>query len=792
MLHGLLFSNGFSRRIVSLVSVAAVCAVCLSAGTAAEGPPPGRELYLKQCASCHGDNGQGGTADYEQPLIGDLSTKQLAKYVHETMPADDPEQCVDADALAVARYIHEAFYSVTARARNAPPRVELSRLTNEQYRNSVADLVGSFSWTRNHDSERGLQAEYFKSRRTDRKNRLIERRDSRIDIGFGTGELTKDATVGQHPAVDKIEKKKEYPEYTVVWRGAVFAPETGEYTITLNTQNAGRVWLNNNEQPLINARVRSGDQMDYRATLPLLGGRYYPLRVEYIKAKSDATGSVRLKWEYGSQPEQVIPERYLSPHQFSETLVVATKFPPDDRSVGYERGVSISPEWDAATTQAALEVVNELLPQLQKIAKLKGSAEQQSEQLKSFCEQFVERAFRQPLTAAQRELYIDRQFATAANPREATKRVLLLALKSPRFLFPESALSVETDAGTAGWLALTLWDSLPDQRLRELASQGKLQTREQIHAEAIRMLQQPAARAKLLGFLRQWLYFNHFEELEKDDEKFPQFGPNIAGDLRTSLELQLAEIIDSDAADYRQLLQSRSVYLNQRLADFYEITLTDKQSAAGGDFQKTAFDEEHRAGVLTHPYLLTGLAYDDASSPIHRGVFLTRNVLGRFLKPPPIAVAPTPVDLHPDVTTRERVQAQTNEALCMNCHGTINELGFSLEHFDAVGRYREKEHGHDINAGGEYTDRSGETVKFRGAPELAAYLVNSRDAQTAFTEHLFQHLTKQPAQAFGTETLEVLRDRFVKQNYNIRKLMAEIVTESIVRRRGQLKEPRTE
>src|SRR6202034_272152 len=96
-----------------------------------------------------------------------------------------------------------------------------------------------------------------------------------------------------------------------------------------------------------------------------------------------------------------------------------------------------------------------------------------------------------------------------------------------------------------------------------------------------------------------------------------------------------------------------------------------------------------RAGVLTHPYLLSAFAYTGTTSPIHRGVFLARNVLGVALRPPPDAFTPLPAELHPDLNTRERITKQTSPKDCRSCHAIINPLGFTLEHFDAIGRLRD-------------------------------------------------------------------------------------------------------
>jgi hypothetical protein len=131
--------------------------------------------------------------------------------------------------------------------------------------------------------------------------------------------------------------------------------------------------------------------------------------------------------------------------------------------------------------------------------------------------------------------------------------------------------------------------------------------------------------------------------------------------------------------------------------------------------------------------------------------------------------------LHPDLTTRERVALQTKDAACMACHAIINPLGFTLERFDAVGRYRESDRGKAIDDRAEYQDRSGTTVNLSGARELAEYLASSEDCHAAFVEQLFHHLVQQPVQAYGPATLDELRELFAGHEFNIRKLAVEIM-----------------
>src|SRR5262245_39100343 len=144
-------------------------------------------------------------------------------------------------------------------------------------------------------------------------------------------------------------------------------------------------------------------------------------------------------------------------------------------------------------------------------------------------------------------------------------------------------------------------------------------------------------------------------------------------------------------------------------------------------FQKVKLNPDQRAGVLTHPYLMAAFAYTSETSPIHRGVFLARGVLGLAMRPPPEAFTPLPAELHPNLSTRERVALQTRPAACISCHGVINPLGFTLEHFDAVGRYREKDAGKPVDDDGSYQTRKGRVVKLDGVRALAKFLAGSEE-----------------------------------------------------------------
>jgi mono/diheme cytochrome c family protein len=764
-----------SRKSLSGAGLALVLAACLcSAGAAVRGAEPetGQAIYKEECARCHGPSGD-GTKKTSRPLVGEKSASQLFAVIKRTMPDDDPGSCSDAEYQKVASYIHDAFYSPDAQARLHPPRVELSHLTVGQYRAAVADLIGGFRPAVKTDGRHGLHGEYFNSKDIRGDKRLIDRVDPEVNFDFGTEgpEMESDG---------KSDQAKFNPnQFSIQWQGSVFAAETGDYEFVVRTEQALRLWVNDLKNPVIDALVKSGQDTEYRASMFLIAGRSYSIRLQVNKgrelsdkkkgAPKPAKASVALLWKVPHhQVDELVPSRWLSPVQMPEVAVMQTPFPPDDRSYGWERGTAVSKEWVGATTDAAMDVAGYVAARLPELAGVNDDAQDRGAKLRGFCRTFAERAFRRPLSDAEKQQLVDRQFDGVPDLDLAVKRVLIRVMIAPEFLYPGSS-GAPAGYATASRLALVLWDSLPDPALLKAAAEGKLSTREQIAQQARRMLEDPRARLKARQFLLAWLRVDQSPELVKDAKKFPDFDTSLAADLRTSLEMFLDDIVSSDSADFRQLMLDDDMFLNGRLAKFYGADL-----GPDSDFTKVKLDGQ-RSGVLTHPYMLATFAYPGESSPIHRGVFIIRGMLGVTLRPPANAsFTPLPPEQHPDLTTRERIALQTNQESCVGCHAVINPLGFALERFDAVGRHREMENGKSIDVSGHYQTRTGSDAHFAGARELAAFLADSDEAHDAFAQQMFQQFVKQPVRAYGLEKPKELREIFAQSGYNIRKLLVEI------------------
>jgi hypothetical protein len=764
-------------RTIKVVAALVVVAVLAFAGRQGQryskknmaAPRDGEVVYRDDCMRCHGPVGQGVAGKADEPLVGEKSIASLAKYIAREMPENDPGTLSMADATASAEYIHKAFYSAEARARNHPPRIELAHLTVRQYRESIADLLASLRNATSTTETGGLAGAYRERPERDPKkpdqNRpevtFKQQVDPVIDFDFG----------------DKAPEKGSFAaQFAINWTGSVHVPDTGEYEFRVTTPNGVRLYVNmpeggSEKNALIDLWVSSAMTRTAAAPIFLLGGRSYPLKLEFFKYK-DKTASLRLEWRPPGGAWTVIPRTNLSPKSSSPVSVISVPLPPDDGSIGYERGASVSREWTEAVAKGALQVSGMIGPHLFALAGTKADAPDRGEKLKAFSLRFAQMAYRRPLTEEQKADLSKIYEGTA--PEVAAKRAFIFTLSNPAFLYP--GIGPQDDYAVASRLALTLWDSVPDVALLKAAAAGQLKDAAQVRTHAQRMMKDPRAKAKLRDFLHHWLHVEEGAEIAKDQKEYPGFDQGVVMDLRTSLDLFAESIVWSEQSDYRQLLLSDTILMNDRLAKFY-----GQKVEAGAGFQPVKMDADQRAGVLTHPFVLATFSYTKSSSPIHRGVFVTRNILGRMLKPPPMAIAFMDDKFDPSLTMREKVAELTSKPACMSCHVTINPLGFSFERFDAVGRVRATDNKKPVDPVSDYATSDGSVIKLTGARDVAIHAAESLAGQTGFVRNLFQELVKQPPAAYSPELLGQLTEKFRADKFHVRNLAVEVAVVAALR-----------
>ena len=300
----------------------------------------GEQIYTKHCLSCHGDRGQGVADEYDESLIGTKSIASLAKYIHRTMPEEDEDAVIDQDAHLVAQYIHGAFYSPEAQAKIKPVRKDLLRRTQYQHRRAITDIVQSFRGRPQLGTQNGLRGHYYhKEKMDDRKKELAKRIDPNINFNIESDHGIKDIDPKAH---------------AIFWTGSLVPKESGIYSFRATTPNGVRVFINEMEREkfyggethrktaFIDAWVSSGNQMrSVEASIFLLGGHPIPIYIDFVSYK-EKKSSLRIEWKPPHGKWEPIPTRVLFTESAPTAAIISTNFPPDDASLGYERGSSIS------------------------------------------------------------------------------------------------------------------------------------------------------------------------------------------------------------------------------------------------------------------------------------------------------------------------------------------------------------------------------------------------------------------------------------------------------------------
>ena len=323
------------------------------------------------------------------------------------------------------------------------------------------------------------------------------------------------------------------------------------------------------------------------------------------------------------------------------------------------------------------------------------------------------RAFRRPVTAAEVEVLLDfyrqgrREGGFEAGIRAALERLLV----DPRFLFrierdpegvaPGSAYRLG-GVELASRLAFFLWSSIPDDALLDAAENGRLQGDAALEVEVRRMLADERAATLVSGFASQWLTLQRLRDVSPDPELFPDFDDTLRAALRRETELFVASQIREDRS-VRDLLAADYTFVNERLARHYGIP-----NVYGSRFRRVSFADGRRGGLLGQGSILTLTSYPTRTSPVQRGRWLLENILGTPPPPPPPDTPTTLAERDAGgaaLSMRERMEAHRRNPACAGCHARMDPLGFALEPFDAIGKWRAHEaSGRVIDAAGRFPD----------------------------------------------------------------------------------------
>ncbi len=307
---------------------------------------------------------------------------------------------------------------------------------------------------------------------------------------------------------------------------------------------------------------------------------------------------------------------------------------------------------------------------------------------------------------------------------------LLRIQRQPKTTVSGSTYSID-QLELASRLSFFLWSSLPDDELLSLAESKQLTNPNVLEQQVQRLIQDDRSESLVTNFARQWLYLNNLKSISPDARRFPDFDQNLRTAMRKETELFFQDILKNDFS-ITSLLKADYTFLNERLARHYEIP-----HVHGSRFRKVKVDKHQRGGLLRHASLLTVTSYSTRTSPVLRGNWVLKNILGTPPPPPPEDV-PDLKDNTVDVTlsVRERLNEHRANLACASCHNLMDPIGFSLESYDAVGRYRPFQEGRQVDDSGGLP--SGQICN--GVADLENGLLDQPEVfVAAFTERLMTY-----------------------------------------------------
>ena len=739
---------------------------------AADEPPPPdvfREEMLpfveKFCSDCHNaDDAQGGldfskyAASSSEDIIKGKAREHwqtvLAMLETGAMPPVDVDQPPKEQREKLTVWLEDALFNLDCELIGDPGRVTVRRLNRAEYNNTVRDLLGvDFRPADNFPSD---------------------------DVGYGFDNigdvlslspllLEKYLDAAESVALDAV------PVYSEKERTRRFAGNDLKNKSRYNL--GGEFW----SMPWSGELFFSFDAKvdgDYEVA---------------IRAREDPAGDesakMDLRLDGKAAKSFVVKGRKPSIHRTTLSLTrgehrIGVAFTNDF----YKEGVG-----DRNLHVAHVEVVQPLIrEQLSRfiIDWPQESGRSIRESAAMSLEPFLRRAFRRSPTDDEVQKYagvVDMVVADGESFEFGMQLAVQAVLVSPSFLFrvesderPDDPMAERglTDFELASRLSYFLWSSMPDDELLDLAERGELRQPETLRQQTIRMLTDGKSQAIVDNFAEQWLNLRSLDELSPDPAVFPEWDDELRAAMKGE-SLAVFEAIMRDDRNVLDLLDADFTFVNERLAKHYGI-----EGIAGAEFQRVSLDPKQRSGVLTHASILTLTSNPNRTSPVKRGKWIMENILGK--EPPPAPPGVPELEetqkSKPNASLREQLEQHRADPGCAACHRTMDDIGFGLENFDAIGRWRDDDDGRPIDASGELS--AGQS--FSGPVELVKILkTRSTEFVRVFSERMLTYALGRGLEYYDRCAVDDILKRLRQNDYRFSELILALVeSEPFLKRRG--------
>lgn len=716
----------------------------------------------KYCYDCHGpDLQEEGIRFDEFPSQPDLlADYKLWQKVYQqisvgSMPPSDMESPPPEERLAVAEWLDHALHRFDCSEINNPGRVTVHRLNRNEYDNTIRDLLG-------------LNLNLSKDFPSD-------------DVGYGfdnIGDVLSTSPLLMERYIEAAEKAAEaaiaLPEQLKIERR--FGPSDFRITGSGNA-SAQVLTFASNGQGTVKFETRAPGEYQFQVTAfaTQAGTGHAQCRVK-LNGKELAVHDVP-----GHRKDKEITwKTQLKPGRHElEVAFINDKYEPDAEDPKLrDRNLYIK----GAKVQGPTKLLPEHYPESHRklVTHTPDGKDDIEYAARKVLQPLLNRAYRRPATLDELDRIL-RIFHIGQERGESYERSLQIALQgiliSPQFLFrieeqPQSALSKEIhtlgDYELASRLSYFLWSSMPDDRLLDLARQGLLSRNETLEEETRRMLDDPKSQAFVKNFVGQWLGLRKLKEMEPDEELFPEYTAELAGILPRETELLFEEILRQDRS-VLEFLTADYTYVNEKLAQHYGIP-----DVKGQEFQRVSLQEMPRRGFISHAGILTLTSYPDRTSPVKRGEWVLENVLGQA--PPP---APNDVPgleetqkTNPNLSFREQLVLHQKDPICSSCHKLMDGIGFGLQNYDAIGRWRDMEGEFSIDARGDLPGG----VTFNGPIELNRILSERpEDFARCLTEKMMTYALGRGMEWYDRCTIDDIISAARAEDYRISRLLIGIV-----------------
>jgi len=392
-------------------------------------------------------------------------------------------------------------------------------------------------------------------------------------------------------------------------------------------------------------------------------------------------------------------------------------------------------------------------------------------------------AYRRPPTEAELDVLVDIFDLARENKLDYTASLGLMlkaVLVSPQFLYITPAGEVPSgerivrvdDHQLASRLSYLLWSAPPDAELSALADKGELHKPGTLRVQAERLLMHPRARALFDGFGVQWLRVHELERQVFDPDLFPQMTPTLREAMMNEPRLFFESIVHENQRVIR-FVDSDYTFLNEPLARLYDLG----QSIQGTGMRRVKLENPNRGGILGMSATLAATSFPTRTSPVRRGVWVLEQILGERVPPPPPDVPELDEQEAKSVeglTLRQRTELHTKDPVCANCHRVLDPIGFGLENFDAIGRWREK------NDAGVLIDSAGRlpTGAAFSTPAELKLLLAKRESDLArnLAERLMAYSLGRQLEGYDEIVIDQLMARIAGDDYRVKTLITEVIT----------------